>query len=83
MAATILADVNHPGFQEDLVSNWEPAHNLVEDAISRAEIAPCLPTLAITHLPLCLQQGMGPSTAGQLSSGICSVLCSVSELAVP
>ena len=59
MAATILADVNHPGFQEDLVSNWEPAHNLVEDAISRAEIAPCLPTLAITHLPLCLQRGNG------------------------
>ena len=48
-----------PGSQEDLVSNWEPAHNLVEDAISRAEIAPCLPTLAITHLPLCLQRGNG------------------------
>ena len=48
-----------PGSQEDLVNNWEPAHNLVEDAISRAEIAPCLPTLAITHLPLCLQRGNG------------------------
>ena len=31
-AATLLVDVNHPGAQEDLVSNWEPAHSLVEDA---------------------------------------------------
>ena len=31
-AATLLADVNHPGSQEDMVSNWEPAHSLVEDA---------------------------------------------------
>ena len=29
---TLLADVNRPGSQEDLVSNWEPAHSLVEDA---------------------------------------------------
>ena len=31
-AATPLADVNCPGSQEDVVSNWEPAHSLVEDA---------------------------------------------------
>ena len=31
---TLLAFVNHPGSQEDLVSNWEPAHSLVEEAIS-------------------------------------------------
>ena len=31
---TLLADVNRPGSQEDLVSNWEPAHSLVEDAVS-------------------------------------------------
>ena len=37
---TLLAGVNHPGSQEDLVSNWKPAHNLVEDAVSGAEIAP-------------------------------------------
>ena len=37
---TILVDVNHPGSQEDLVSNWEPACSLVEDAISGAEFAP-------------------------------------------
>ena len=36
LAATLLADVNHPGSKEDLVSNWEPAHSLVEDAISGA-----------------------------------------------
>ena len=29
---TLLADVNRAGSQEDLVSNWEPAHSLVEDA---------------------------------------------------
>ena len=37
---TILVDVNHPGSQEDLVSNWEPACSLVEDAVSGAELAP-------------------------------------------
>ena len=56
---TLLVDVNHPGSQEDLVSNWEPAHSLVEDAISGAKIAPCLLALAVTHLPLNLQQGEG------------------------
>ena len=63
-AATLLADVNFLGSQEDLVSNWKPAHSLVEDAVSGAEIAPCLLALAVTHLPLCLWQGMGQSAAG-------------------
>ena len=54
-------DVNCPGSQEDLVSNWEPAHSLVEDAISGAEIALCLLALAVAHLPLCLQLGEGAS----------------------
>ena len=31
MAATLLADVNHPGSQEDVVSSWESAHSLVEN----------------------------------------------------
>ena len=57
---TLLVDVNHPESQEDLDSNWEPAHSLVEDAISVAEIAPCLPALAVAFLPLCLQQREGP-----------------------
>ena len=59
-ASTLLADINHPVSQEDLVSNWESVHNLVEDAISGAEIAPCLPALAVICLPLCLWQRGGP-----------------------
>ena len=47
-------DVNHPGSQEDLVSNWEPAHSLAGDAVSGAEFAPCLPALDVAHLPPCL-----------------------------
>ena len=39
LPATLLVDVNHPGSQENLVSNWEPARSLVEDAVSGAEIA--------------------------------------------
>ena len=50
-------DVSHPGSQEDLDSNCESAHNLVE-------IAPCLLALAVPHLPLCLQQGEGPARSG-------------------
>ena len=38
LAATLLVDVNHSRSQEDMVSSWEPAHSLVEDAISGAEI---------------------------------------------
>ena len=34
--------VYHPGSQEDVVSSWEPAHSLVEDAISGTEIIACL-----------------------------------------
>ena len=56
---TLLADVNHLGSQEDEVSNCEPAHSLVEDVISGAEIAaaPCLLPLAVSRLPLCLRGG--------------------------
>ena len=43
-----------------MVSNWEPAHSLVEDAISGAEIAPHLLALAVACLPLCLWWGDGP-----------------------
>ena len=60
-----------------MVSNWKPARSLVGDAISGAEFAPFWLWLAAC-LPSCLQQGMGWSSAGQLSSGIRSVLCSVS-----
>ena len=39
MAATLQEDVNCPEAQV-LVSNWEPARSLVEDAISGTKIAP-------------------------------------------
>ena len=35
----------------------EPAHSLVEDAVSGAEIASCLPALAVACLPLCPAAG--------------------------
>ena len=54
-----------PGSQEDLVSSWEPAHSLVEDVLSGAEIAaaPCLQALAVSSLLLCLCAGRGRYTA--------------------
>ena len=58
-AVTLLTDVNRPRSQEDVVINGEPAHGLVEDAVSGAKIAaaPCLVVLAIAQLPLCLCGG--------------------------
>ena len=56
---TFLVDVNHPGLEEEFVSNWEPAHSLIEDAISGVEIAPHLLALAVARLPLCLQWAEG------------------------
>ena len=77
-------DVNHPESQEDLDSNFESAHNLVEDAISGVKIAPRLLALAARPAPhTCLSSssgGKGQLTAGQLSSGFHSFLCSVSRL---
>ena len=69
-----------PGCQEDLVSNWESACSLVEDACLGLSFP-----LASAHLPPCLWQGMGwsvlcrLSAASSLSFGINSVLCSVSD----
>jgi len=60
LAVTLLADVYPPGSQEDLVSNWEPGHSLVEDAFSGAKIAPRLLALDVACLPLCLWWGDGP-----------------------
>ena len=58
---TLLVDVSHPGSQEDLVGNWEPARSLVGDAVSGAWFARFLLALAAARLPPCLQQGMGRS----------------------
>ena len=60
ISVTLLADVNHPGSQEDLVSIWKPPHSLVEDAISGAEFAPHLLDLAVARLSVCLQWWDGP-----------------------
>ena len=60
LTATLLADINCPGSQEDLVSNGEPAHSLVKDTVSGAEIAPRLLALAAAFLPLCLWQVEAP-----------------------
>lgn len=56
---TLLVDVNLPGSQEDVVSNWQSAHSLVDDAVSGAEIAatPFLLALAVAHLSLCFPGG--------------------------
>ena len=75
---TLRADVNRPGSQDDMVSNWEPAHSLVEDAISAAEMAPRLLATAVTRLPLCLWRARGHPAASQLSFVSRSVLCSLS-----
>ena len=61
---TLLAGVNHPGSQEDLVSNWKPAHNLVEDAVSGAEIAP----FQLWLLPTCLSASRQESGGEELAS---------------
>ena len=55
-----------------MVSKWEPAHSLVEDAISGAKIAPCLLALAVTWLPLYLQWSRGWGVAGK--ELVCSLL---------
>ena len=57
---TLLADVNLPGSQEDLASNWEPACSLVEHAISAADFAPRLLAQAVARQSLCLLWGEGP-----------------------
>ena len=47
---TLLADVNHPGSQEDVVSNWEPAPSLAEDAGLWGRDCP-LPSGSGCHMP--------------------------------
>ena len=66
LAVTLLVDANCPGSQEDLVSNWEPAHSLVEDAVSGANIAPCL--WLFSHLPAPLPLVWGGASLQLVSS---------------
>ena len=59
-AVTLLADVNRSGSQEDLVSNWEPAHSLVEDAgLWGWEWSSPLPSSSGSHLPASLPPAVG------------------------
>ena len=61
---TLPADVNHPGSQVDLVSNWKPACILVGDAISGAEFAP----FWLWMPPACLPASSGGWAGPQLAS---------------
>ena len=55
-AVSLLAYVNCPWAQEDMVKNWQPVQSLVGDIISVAKIpeGPWLLLLAVTHISLCL-----------------------------
>ena len=64
LALTQLVDVNCPGSQEDLVTNWEAACSLIVDAVSGAEFLPWLSVLAIAPLHPWLWRGIGQSTGG-------------------
>ena len=66
-AATLLADVNCPGSQEDMVSNWKPAHSLVEDAhLWDQDWSSPLPSNSGCHTPASLPpaEGRGLYTPG-------------------
>ena len=56
-AATLLADINHPGSQEDIVSNWEPAHSVVEDAGLWGRDCP-LPSISDCSTPASASSGV-------------------------
>ena len=60
----LLVVVNSTESQEDVVSSWELAHSLVEDAA-----APCLPVLAVVSLPLCLWAGRSRFTVASSPFG--------------
>ena len=65
MDVALLADVNHPGSQQDSVSNWKPAHSLVEDW----SLGPRLPLAFWLWLwPACLPASGGGWACPQLAS---------------
>ena len=79
-AVTLLADVNRPGSQEDVVSKWETAHSLVEDDSFWGWDFP-LASSSGCCTPASLPPVVGRSlfTANYLSCGICSILYYVSR----
>ena len=63
--------------RKTLISNWEPAHSLVEDVRLRLQQPPCLPTLLPQACPSASGKGGPYTAAGLLSFDIHSILCSV------
>ena len=56
LAATLLADVNHPGSSEAWLATGSLLTVWWKMPVPGIEIASCLPVLAVTCLPLCLQR---------------------------
>ena len=49
---TLLANVNCPGSQEDMVNDWQPAHSLAGDAVSGVNCSSPLPSTSGCHTPV-------------------------------
>ena len=56
-SVTLLTDVNHPGFQEDVVSNWKPAHSSVENGLCGQDFSSPLSSGSGYPLPAFLPLG--------------------------
>ena len=76
----VALDVNCSGAQEDLVSNWEPAHSLVEDAgLWGQDWSNPLPSSSGCHMLASLppagwpvhSRGGGSELLGYFSAGSC------------
>ena len=75
-AATLLADVNRPGSQEDMVSKWEPARSLVEDAGPWGrDCSSPLPCSSGCRTPASLPLGTGGLPSSSLVLAQSFVLC--------
>ena len=81
-AVTLLEHMNCPGSQYDMVGYRQPAHSLMGDVVEIA-LAPCLPTLAIEHLPLCLRESHnGQTVCSPLVWSFVLWACQVSQCGV-
>ena len=72
---TLLAVVNCPRSQEDMVSNWQPTHSLLDDELSVAEIA-AAPLFSgfCCKTPASLPLALGGVGGGGVSLGLGGVL---------
>ena len=64
---TLLVAVNHLGSQEDMVSNRQPAHSLVEDVVSGSDRSGPLSSDSGCCTPASLPPGMEGLNGSQLS----------------